>query len=526
MQRMYACIVMRSVRQHLDQPSLGDGFAAEHGALTADGCAGGSCGVLAHFKIEVDDDGVIVDCSARIRGRASAFATASALCEAARGCTVVDAARLGLTTLHPSFGEFDDEDRERALVAEDGFHHALGRWVLGRMQAGPDGTGANRPHLPPAIADPAERPIVVVGMSGGVDSAVALHRLLASSDGRVAGATLRLWIDPRAPDPEAACCSPDSVRRARDTCHAAGAPHFSIDLRESFARAVVVPFVTEYATGRTPNPCVRCNGRFRLDELVRMADVLGADRVATGHYARVVRRGGSTLLARGDDSTKDQSYMLAQVEPATTARLEFPLGDDHKVHVRVEAAGLGLEQATTAESQEVCFLGGGDYRQFLQRAGAMGAPGEIVMRRNGADEVVGTHDGVARFTPGQRKGIGIAAPHPLYVLDVDPDSGRVLVGPEDGSLARARVRVDDLVWHDPTPPERVHVQLRYRARDGASPARVLDLAGDGTATLEFEDAQRAPAPGQSAVLYDDDGVVLGVARIVRDPGVARARPGS
>lgn len=516
---------MRSVRQHLDEPSFGDGFDADRGELAADGCAGGSCGVLAHFLLDVDSDGVIVDCSARIRGRASAFATASALCEAARGRSVVDAARLGLTTLHPSFAEFDDEDRERALVAEDGFHHALGRWMLSRMQAGPDGFGALRPDLPPAIADPAERPNVVVGMSGGVDSAVALHRLLEAHDGRVIGATLRLWIDPSAPDPEAACCSPDSVRRARVTCHAAGAPHLSIDLRESFARAVVIPFVTDYATGQTPNPCVRCNGRFRLDELVRLADVVGARRVATGHYARTVIRHGTTLLQRGDDSTKDQSYMLAQVEPATAARLEFPLGQDHKVHVRVEAANLGLEQATTAESQEVCFLGGGDYRNFLTRAGAMGTPGEIVMQRDGVDEVVGTHEGVARFTPGQRKGIGIAAPHPLYVLDVDPGSGRVLVGPEDGSLARTRVRVDELVWHDPIPPERVHVQLRYRARDGASPARVLDLSGDGTAMLEFEDSQRAPAPGQAAVLYDDDGVVLGAARIVRDPGVARARSG-
>lgn len=515
---------MRSVRQHLDDPSLGDGFAAPT-AASADGCAGGSCGVLAHFLLEVDTDGVIVDCSARVRGRASAFATASALCEAARGRIVVDAARLGLGTLHPSFAEFDDEDRERALVAEDGFHHALGRWVLARMQDAPEGTGARRPSLPSAIADTDARPRVVVGMSGGVDSAVAMHRLLDTHDGRVLGATLRLWIDPRAPDPEAACCSPDSVRRARATCHAAGAPHLSIDLRESFAREVVVPFVTEYATGATPNPCVRCNGRFRLDELVRLADVVGAERVATGHYVRTVERHGMTLLARGTDATKDQSYMLAQVEPATSARLEFPLGDTHKVHVRAHAADLGLEQATAAESQEVCFLGGGDYREFLARAGAMGTPGEIVMQREGVDHVVGTHDGVARFTPGQRKGIGVSAPHPLYVLDVDPVSGRVLVGAEDGSLARTRVRVDDVVWHDPMPPERVHVQLRYRARDGATPARViLDPDGDGTTTLEFEGTQRAPAPGQAAVLYDDDGVVLGSARIVRDPVVASARP--
>jgi tRNA-specific 2-thiouridylase len=520
---------MRSLREHLDSPSMGRGFDVADSTSAVDGCAGGSCGVLAHFLLEVDADGVIAECSVRVRGRAAAFAAASALCEAARGRTVVDAARLGLTTLHPSFARLDAEDLERALVVEDGFHHALGRWVLTRMQRGGEGTGAERPELPAAIADEAARPVAVVGMSGGVDSAVALHRLADRHAGRVIGATLRLWIDPRAPDPEAACCSPDSVRRARATCHAAGLPHLSIDLRESFARAVVVPFVSEYARGETPNPCVRCNGSFRLDELVRLADVLGADRVATGHYARIVHREGVALLARGVDEGKDQSYMLAEVDPATTARLEFPLGEEHKPQVRAEAAALGLEQATTAESQEVCFLGGGDYRAFLARAGAMGTPGELVLEDPTSPDhgaVVGTHDGVARFTPGQRKGIGVAAASPLYVLDVEPETGRVLVGPSTGSLDRVQVSLADLRWHDPRPPERVHVQLRYRARDGASAARVVHGAEPGRATLELEHGQRAPAPGQVAVLYDDDGVVLGRARILREPAVASARSGS
>jgi tRNA-specific 2-thiouridylase len=518
--------VVRSFREHLDAPSFGRGIDAADPALAIDGCAGGSCGVLARFVLEVDRDGVIRECDARVRGRASAFATASALCEAARGRTVVDAARLGLSTLHPSFAALDPEDRERALVAEDGFHHALGRWVLARMHEAPAGTGADRPALAPAIGDPEARPTVVVGMSGGVDSAVALHRMSDASQGRAIGATLRLWIDPRAPDPEAACCSPDSVRRARSTCHEAGLPHLSIDLRESFAREVVVPFVASYATGETPNPCVRCNGRFRLDELVRLADVLGAERVATGHYARIVERDGVSLLARGVDERKDQSYMLAQVAPATAARLAFPLGDERKVQVRAAASELGLEQATTPESQEVCFLGGGDYRSFLARAGAMGAPGDIVLDDGTPDgQVVATHDGIARFTPGQRRGIGVAAESPLYVLDVDPGSGRVLVGTQTGSLERTRVPVAELVWHDPAPPERVHVQVRYRTRGGATPARVVaEPGGDGASWLELEDAQRAPAPGQVAVLYDDGGVVLGTARILRDPGLAGARP--
>lgn len=508
---------MRSLRDHLDAPNLGDGFATSDAPTAADGCAGGSCGVLAHFRLDVDDDGIIRDCSARVRGRASAFATASALCEESRGRSIIDAARLGLGTLHPSFAQMNDDDRERALVVEDGFHHAIGRWLLDRMRSAGPGVGSERPDVPAAVSS-SNTIDAIVGMSGGVDSAVALHRVHEATGGSVAGATLRLWIDPRAPDPEAACCSPDSVRRARATCHAAGVPHLSIDLRESFAREVVVPFVTDYATGRTPNPCVRCNGRFRLDELVRLADVLGAQRVATGHYARIVDRGGVALLARGVDPTKDQSYMLGEVAPRTVGRLWFPLGSDHKREVREEAAERGLAQARTPESQEVCFLGGGDYREFLARAKATGTPGQIVLDDGDGSEprVVGTHDGVARFTPGQRKGIGVTSHAPLYVLDVDPDSGRVTVGHDDEPLRRTRVGVDRLEWHAGEPCERVHVQLRYRARDGATAADVIELDGD-RATLELAVASRAPAPGQAAILYDDDGVVVGSARIVREP---------
>jgi tRNA-specific 2-thiouridylase len=390
------------------------------------------------------------------------------------------------------------------------------------MRSAPDGTGADRPVLESRL-DEARRPAVVVGMSGGVDSAIALHSLVDQHAGAaVVGATLRLWIDPSAPDPDSACCSPDSVRRARITCHAAGMPHVSIDLRQQFARDVVVPFVTDYATGRTPNPCVRCNGHFRMDELVRLADVLGATHVATGHYARIVERAGSPLIARGADRTKDQSYMLGEVPPATTARLQFPLGGTHKTEVRADASRLGLEQATVAESQEVCFLGGGDYRKFLARAGASGAPGEIVLAGPDGETVVGHHDGVARFTPGQRKGLGVASHAPLYVLDVDAGSGRVLVGHDGAALEQARVLVDKLAWHAADDCERVHVQLRYRARDGAIPARLV-RHDDGTAELELDRASRAPAPGQAAILYDDDGLVVASGRISRDPAVARLR---
>ncbi|MCW2961544.1 MAG: tRNA-specific 2-thiouridylase MnmA [Thermoleophilia bacterium] len=516
---------MRSLREHLDAPSLGEPPIDRRPEEAAtEGCAGGSCGVLANYWLEVDATGVITNCTARVRGRAAAFATASALCEAAVGRSVLDASRLGLTTLHPSFAELDAEDEERALVAEDGFHHVLGRWMLERMRAiEPGATGAARPTLPAAVPE-LDRVRAIVGMSGGVDSAVAIHRAAEQHDGRVVGATLRLWIDPRAPDPDAACCSPDSVRRARSTCHAAGLPHLSIDLREEFARAVVVPFVAEYAMGGTPNPCVRCNGTFRLDELVRLADVVGAQEVVTGHYARIVERAGVSLVARGVDRTKDQSYMLASVEPATAARLRFPLGEEHKTAIRGEAAERGLEQATTPESQEVCFLGGGDYRTFLERAGALGKPGNIVLD-DAESTVVGSHQGIARFTPGQRKGLGVAAAAPLYVLDVDPASGNVTVGSGVG-LEQRDINLADVRWHAPDRPERVEVQLRYRSRGGTSTGTLVDdvdASQERTAVVRLDSEQRAPAPGQSAVFYGDDGVVLGIGRIVRTPALVDTR---
>lgn len=517
---------MRAYAEHLSQSSLGDAFAGSESARGADGCAGGSCGAVVHFRIEVDSDGVIVNCGARVRGQAAAFAAASALCEAARNIALLDAASLGVRSLHPSFAALTPDEFERALVAEDAFHHAIGRWVLSHMRSAPRGTGHNRPDVEPAISA-AQQAAIVVGMSGGVDSAVALHRLIdqeqaqaaeqAVSPRKVVGATLRLWIDPRAPDPEAACCSPDSVRRARATCHAAGMPHLSIDLREQFTQDVVAPFVAEYAAGGTPNPCVRCNGQFRLDELVRLADVLGAKSVATGHYARVVKLDGVSLIKRGVDPAKDQSYMLGKVQPATVERLCFPLGESVKVDVRADASRRGLKQATISESQEVCFLGGGDYRSFLDRANAKGTPGDIVLVDEGEGErVVGRHDGVAKFTPGQRRGIGVSSHAPLYVLDVDPESGRVLVGHNSADLQHVRVAVDQLEWYAKNPPSEICVQLRYRARDGAIPARVLEADSEtATAVLGLAKACRAPAPGQAAILYDHDGVVVASARIAR-----------
>src|SRR5213080_2535876 len=199
---------------------------------------------------------------------------------------------------------------------------------------------------------------VAVAMSGGVDSAVALLR---AGPGAI-GVTLRLWLDPRGPDAERACCSPEAVLAARATCHGRGLPHVTLDLREEFRRAVVEPFVRGYARGETPNPCTRCNGSFRFAELLAFARRAGAQRLVTGHYARVVDYHGRLLLGRGADPAKDQSYMLARLDPPRLERIWFPLGDQSKEETRAEATRAGLAVASRGESQEACFLGGDDYR--------------------------------------------------------------------------------------------------------------------------------------------------------------------
>src|SRR5437867_1625384 len=195
-----------------------------------------------------------------------------------------------------------------------------------------------------------------VAMSGGVDSAVALLR----AGPKAIGVTLRLWLDPDGPDSERACCSPDAVLAARATCHALGIPHVTLDLREEFRRAVVEPFVRGYARGETPNPCTRCNGSFRFAELLAFVRRAGAARLATGHYARIVEHKGRLLLARGADAGKDQSYMLARLDPRRLPRVWFPLGDQTKAETRAEATRAGLAVADRLESQEACFLAGDD----------------------------------------------------------------------------------------------------------------------------------------------------------------------
>jgi tRNA-specific 2-thiouridylase len=342
---------------------------------------------------------------------------------------------------------------------------------------------------------------VAVAMSGGVDSAVALLR--AGPD--AIGVTLRLWLDPRGPDTERACCSPEAVLAARATCHRLGIPHVTLDLREEFRRAVVEPFVRGYAKGETPNPCIRCNGSFRFAELLAFAERAGAARLATGHYARIVERDGRLLLARAADARKDQSYMLARLDPRFLERLWFPLGEQGKEETRAEAARAGLAVASRAESQEACFLAGGDYRDFLERHGLVSQEGPLV-DEDGNE--LGRHAGFWRFTPGQRKGLGLAAGEPLYALRSEPGSNTVVVGSR-AALATREVTARGRLH---VPVTRAEVKLRYRSP--AVGARVTGADGAGF-RLHLDEPAYGVAPGQAAVLYDGDAVV-GSGTIVPD----------
>jgi tRNA-uridine 2-sulfurtransferase len=339
---------------------------------------------------------------------------------------------------------------------------------------------------------------VAVAMSGGVDSAVALLR--AGSD--AVGVTLRLWTDPHGASSERVCCSPAAVIAARETCHVLGIPHVTLDLRDEFRRAVVEPFVQGYGAGQTPNPCTRCNGGFRFAELLAFACRAGARRLATGHYAQIVERHGRRLLARGVDGRKDQSYMLASVDPAMLGRVWFPLGESRKDEVRAEAVAAGLAAAGRAESQEACFLAGDDYRLFLERRGLERRTGAIVDR---SGTRLGSHDGHWRYTPGQRRGLGVAAGRPLYALATDAATNTVVVGPRE-ELARTSLAVAGRLY---AAVERADVKIRYRS----SPVPATVRPAPRGFTAQLDEPVYGAALGQTAVVYDGD-VVVGAGTLV------------
>ncbi|MFL5819530.1 MAG: tRNA 2-thiouridine(34) synthase MnmA [Solirubrobacteraceae bacterium] len=468
------------LQEHLTRPR-GIGHVPR-GAST--GAAGGArCGDLVRLSVSIERDRV-TDAGFAARGCATLTAAASAAVALVRGRSVLDAARVGPDRVAAELGGLIAPKRHAADLAADALHRALGSAV--RRQA----TTAAEPRR------------VLVAMSGGVDSAVAA--LLCDRGGdEVAAVTLELWAD-RDNDAERSCCSAQAVRVARALAHGMGLPHFTLDLRAEFGAGVVEPFVEDHRAGLTPNPCVRCNGHVRLDAMLDFAGRLGAPALATGHYARVTSDGEGPVLRSAADPAKDQSYMLAAVAPATLARLRFPLGELRKPQVRELAGAAGLPVATKAESQDLCFLAGTDRQTFLARHGGMRElPGEIVDRRG---RVLGRHRGQHAFTVGQRRGIGVAAAQPLYVLAKDPAANRVTVGPRP-QLGRSRVVVAGATLHrDAARVDRV--KLRYRSRPVLCRVAGHPPAGrHRRLELELGEPVEGAAPGQLACLMSGDLVV-------------------
>lgn len=348
-----------------------------------------------------------------------------------------------------------------------------------------------------------ESKTVVVGMSGGVDSSVAAA-LLVEQGYRVIGMMLRLWSEAGCEDSNR-CCTPDSMAQARRVASLLGIPFYAVDAREPFYEAVVVSFLDGYRQGVTPNPCLVCNKRIRWGMMLEQALDLGADFMATGHYARILSPEGQPVeLHRGIDERKDQSYVLSGLNQHQLSRTLLPLGDLRKPEVRELARKWNLPVAEKADSQDLCFLAGNDYRPFLQRhVPEVAQHGEIV-DLNG--KVVGQHNGLAFYTIGQRKGLGIAAPEPLFVLEKDLVHNRLVVGRRD-ELGGESLTAGPVNWISGKIPEtsfKADVKIRYKAEP--KPAMVSPTA-DGKVRIQFEQPLRDITPGQMAVMYNGDQVI-------------------
>ncbi len=346
---------------------------------------------------------------------------------------------------------------------------------------------------------------VLVALSGGVDSAVAAA-LLKESGCEVVGITFQLWPEKAAEATDTP--PPAAAEDARCVAERLGIEHEVADLREAFAEEVVAYFTREYGCGRTPNPCVICNRKIKFAALLQRAQQRHCSHIATGHYARVEYspQRGRYLLKKGLDPAKDQSYMLYNLTQEHLARCLFPLGELTKKEVRAKARELGLPVAEKKESQEICFIPEGDYRAFLKRRGMEGLPGNIVNRRG---EILGRHRGVAFYTVGQRRGLGLAAPRPLYVLEIRPQDNTIVVG-EREELYRQGAELCGLnLIAIPALEQEMEVTVKIRYTAPEVPATISPLPQEGRARLLFARPQAAVAPGQAAVLYRDDLVIGG-----------------
>ena len=354
-----------------------------------------------------------------------------------------------------------------------------------------------------------DRRRILVAMSGGVDSSVAAAMLVEAGH-EVIGATMKTFCysEDETSAGRKTCCGLEGIQDARQIADRLGIPHYVFDVEEEFTRDVIDDFVSEYGRGRTPNPCVRCNSNTKFRDLFRRGRVLGCDGVASGHYARLDRSGGEARLLRGTDPAKDQSYFLWGLPSELLGRLHFPLGELTKPEVRDHARALGLVTAEKPESQEICFVPTGNYRDFLEKkllpTHPALLPGAIVDHRG---RVLGRHSGYSGFTVGQRKGLGGGLPERCYVLEIRPDTRQVVVGPRE-LLDVGGANVGDVNWLAPPPRPGTKLLAQVRYRSPAHPCRVVQCDANSV-ELRFEEPARAVTPGQSSVFFDGDQVVGG-----------------
>jgi tRNA-specific 2-thiouridylase len=452
------------------------------GAFT--GASGGAaCGDLVRLSLETSSTGEIRRVTAEAEGCAAIRASAACLAGMVDGSGLLDAARITPDDLDAELGGLSAVSRHAAVLAVDALHRAI--------------TVAASSGATIATAAPDR---VCVAVSGGVDSAVAA--LMQRDAGlEPVGITVKLWADPET-DGARACCSPEAVLSARAVTHSLGLAHITLDLEEQFRSSVVAGFVEGYRTGKTPNPCILCNGSVRIDAMSDLAERIGADRLVTGHYADLVHDGEGVLVAEASDPKKDQSYMLAAIAPERLERLDFPLARTTKVRVREIAEENGLSVARKPESQDLCFLAGTGKEAFLARHGGIGdREGDVV---DAGGKVLGRHRGHHQFTVGQRRGLGVATGEPRYVTGIDAATNTVTIGDLD-ELTVERVGLARVTLHrDGSTVDRI--RLRYRS--DPVPAKVDAPVGiHDRVDVVLGHGFAGAAPGQTAVLMRGKAVV-------------------